>query len=322
MVWPDQAVQELSAEFIPCADEVFRLQNGGDAECKLFQRFCDLGHYREPKKTRQGIYAVSASGILLGSINSQSPQRVASMLSTALEKWRQLSVEERGLEEAQRQALASTWRWDKARPTAGLILEVTSRDLLEDESAAREDRRGRRRFSWTKEAWNRDYAWFSADEIASWIPEDLEAGASKDLPARHVERLARFHLMDNVRGQTSAYERAEISLAELRMRIESKAGDEIVLSLSGSTRAEVEKGEYARGFATALEGDAIWNRQLKKFTSFDLFARAESWGYTRFNNRRRGPKSRAVGVLLRQAPADAPQVAPAFIWEYGWPRRR
>ncbi|MHC5063879.1 MAG: hypothetical protein ACYTG5_07880 [Planctomycetota bacterium] len=324
MVWSDPKIQELAKRFVPCADEVFRLQNGGDAECELFQEFCDQGHYREPKATRQGIYAVTPGGILLGSLNTQRPREVEEMLEAALLKWREIPREERRLNESQRSSLASVWRWESLRPEDGLILEVTSRDILaqEDQPAEERRRRGRRRFNWSKQAWNRDYAWFTAEEIRSWIPEQPALGASKAMPSRHVERLARFHLMDNVRGQTSDYKRSEIEHAEMRWRVESVTADELVLSLSGSTRAEVERGDYPHGFAAELEGVASWDLKARRFSAFELRAQAESWGHTRFNNRRRGPESRAIGVVMRLAPTDAPKVAPAFIWNYGWSRGR
>ena len=44
----------LAAKFVPAADEVYRMQNlktGTDPECRLFQKFAELGHYRRPGTT-------------------------------------------------------------------------------------------------------------------------------------------------------------------------------------------------------------------------------------------------------------------------------
>jgi len=84
-------VLALTAQFVPAADEVFRLQGGTDPECRLFQKFAEQGHYGgRPGTTRQGTYAATPSGELLASINSNDPQRIADMLRRALDKWQTL----------------------------------------------------------------------------------------------------------------------------------------------------------------------------------------------------------------------------------------
>ena len=80
-------MKTLLEKFVTVADEVGRLQRGKDTECSLFQGFCEQGHYggrKEPTNTRQGVYAVAPSGRFLASINTQSPERMADMLRTAL----------------------------------------------------------------------------------------------------------------------------------------------------------------------------------------------------------------------------------------------
>src|SRR5436190_6041428 len=97
-IWSGPKVLKLAAQFVPAADEVYRMQNlrtGTDPECRLFQKFAELGHYRRPGTSRQGTYCVSPSGILLGSINSNSPNRIAELLEQSLVKWGTLSREER-----------------------------------------------------------------------------------------------------------------------------------------------------------------------------------------------------------------------------------
>jgi hypothetical protein len=91
-------VLKLAANFVPAADEVYRMQNlktGTDPECRLFQKFSEIGHYRRPGSSRQGTYCVSPSGVLLGSINSNDPERIAELLEKSLTKWAMLKREER-----------------------------------------------------------------------------------------------------------------------------------------------------------------------------------------------------------------------------------
>ena len=76
-VWTDPEVKELAAKFIPAADEVGRLQSGRDAECQLFQKIAEQGHYAgrtRPSFTRQGTYATTADGTFLASWNKNDPR--------------------------------------------------------------------------------------------------------------------------------------------------------------------------------------------------------------------------------------------------------
>ena len=91
-------VRDLTSTFIPAADEVGHLQSGRDAECRLFQKIAEQGHYAgrtRPTSTRQGTYATTAGGTLLASWNSNDPRFVARKLREALAKWQQLKTEGR-----------------------------------------------------------------------------------------------------------------------------------------------------------------------------------------------------------------------------------
>ena len=110
MAWSNPELLALTKSFVPAADEVWRLQNGDDFECRLFQRFSEEGHYREHATTRQGIYVASPSGRFLGSTNSRIPARIAAMLRESLERWAELPPESRGLNDAERKELRETWR--------------------------------------------------------------------------------------------------------------------------------------------------------------------------------------------------------------------
>lgn len=54
----------------------------------------------------------------------------------------------------------------------------------------------------TASEWNLDYAWFTKEESVGFAPQVHEAGTTYDVAHDLVLRLVRFHLIDNVRGQT------------------------------------------------------------------------------------------------------------------------
>jgi hypothetical protein len=66
---------------------------------------------------------------------------------------------------------------------------------------------------WRANAWNQDYAWFTKEEAKQFLPQPAHVGQKHDLPTPLIERIARCHLVDNVRGQTAAYEAKHIDKA-------------------------------------------------------------------------------------------------------------
>jgi hypothetical protein len=321
-------VLALAQRFLPAADEVHRLQSGDTAECRVFQAVAEQGHYAgrtEPSSTRQGIYALSPSGRFLASVNSRRPESVAGMLRTALEQWEALPDAERlGGEEAQ----PAPWRWESEYPEDGLVLRVVSRDLPRPEAERAPERR---RVDWREHAWNVDYAWFRAEEARAFLPAEIEAGATVELPARLIERMACLHLVDNVRGQVSHFRRAELERARLSVRVDSVGEGHARLSMRGETRTAVEgtwpvdgfssrdPGPQRRGIEVELAGRAEWNLAANRFSAFDLVCVGTRWGGTKFNGRADDLDPAPIGFALTLGSGKpAERIAPASIWNYGW----
>jgi hypothetical protein len=307
-------VRALAAEFVPAADAVRRLQRGCDPECRLFRTIAEQGHragLTEPTDTRQGIYAATPSGLLLGSNNATTPGRVAEMLRRALHRWASLSREERLLPGLPPPA-ASVDRY----PTDGLVLQVAVRDLPRSGTSGS-----------GSGGWNRDFAWFTRAEAASFVPRD---GEEDHVPAHLVRRLARFHLLDFVGGQTPSFPDAALETAELATRVTERGRPSVSLRFEGRTRAaergrwpvngfhdQREPGERQRGYDAKLAGCATWDRVRERFTAFALVAVGTRWGGSQFNRRTDDLGAAPMGVAFTPAD-DAQRIAPAFLRRYGW----
>jgi len=303
-------VLELAARFVPAADEVYGMQNlktGTDPECRLFQKFAERGHYRRPGATRQGTYCVSPSGVLLGSINSNDPKRIANLLEQALAKWATLTREERLLPTDPREQLADINRPERHYPEGGLVLHVTSRDLPREK--AKENPAGA---GWRELAWNQDFAWFTRAEARQFVPAEAKAGQRRDLPVALTHRIACVHLVDNVRGQTSPFEESQVKQARLSAEVTAVDGDVVSLRLEGQTRTEVG-GPREHGLEMRLLGRATFDRARGRFRTFELVAVGTRWGGTRLNGRRGDAGAAPIGIVFTLA-GDGPceRVAPAF----------
>ncbi|MBI5431251.1 MAG: hypothetical protein HZA52_00285 [Planctomycetes bacterium] len=321
-VWADEQVAELAAKFVSAADEVHHLQRGDDVECKLFQKLAEQGHYAgrtEPSDTRQGIYACTATGVLLASVNTNEPRRMRRMLERALERWQELPLEQRVVADLGEPVLK---RLEARYPTDGLVLHQYSRDL-EREPALRD---------WRANAWNQDFVWFTRVEARALAPATLEVGATTPWPSELARRLARCHLVDNVRGQVSAFRRGSVEKAELQSCVTSVADGRATLEFRGVSRAtengawpvagfkdRVAPGEQSRGFRAELAGRAVFELASQRFVEFELAAVGTRFGGSQFNGRDGDLEPAPMGVWFELA-SDAPaeRVAPALVWEYGW----
>jgi hypothetical protein len=303
-------VLKLAAQFVPAADEVYRMQDletGTDPECRLFQKFAERGHYRRPGASRQGTYCVSPSGVLLGSLNSNDPERIADLLERSLARWGTLKRGERLLPTDPRKQLADIKRPERHYPEGGLVLNVTSRDLPREKGRA-----SPARAAWREFAWNQDFAWFTKAEARQFVPAEAKVGNKHDLPVPLVHRIACAHLVDNVRGQTSPFEEGQVKKARVSTEVTAVEGDVVALRLEGETRTAAEGGRE-HGLEMRLLGKATFDLAQGRFRRFELVAVGSRWGGTQFNGRWGDGDAAPIGILFTLA-GDGPceRVAPAF----------
>jgi hypothetical protein len=208
---------------VPAADEVWGLQNGDAPAARLFQKIAEQGHYAgrtRPTNTRQGIYATAPSGRMLASINTRDAGQVADMLRRALAAWEEMPDEDRWLAEDEAARVIDTPGWERLYPDDGLVARVVARDV------GREKEMG----DWRDLAWNQDFAWFRAEEVARMIPGEPVEGATSVWPARVSTRLASLHFTDFVRGQVGPFDDDQVERAEIESEVVAVDGERISLS--------------------------------------------------------------------------------------------
>ena len=307
-VFTSAEVIELSASFICAADEVWRLQRGSEADCLFFQRAVNGGERITDKGSRQGTWIFAPSGKLLTRVNTRDPGAQLATMHAALAAFEALPAEERAL--APDAELDAAHRWEDSFPEDGLALERIVRELDDEGAAAR--------------SWNRDFAWFSEAEIDAAMPADLSSGERIELPLL-AQRLARFHLVDNARGQTLPYAPAEVERAQLIAIPRARVGERWVVDLTGSTRADAgdewlggetlwkPKRVEPHGISCSLAGRATWNAKERRFEKFELAGVAHHWGKTVMNGRWRDDSPGKLAFFLQRTER---RIAPAFVGVY------
>jgi hypothetical protein len=254
-------------------------------------------------------------------VNTRSAERVALMLREALAGWEELGTQERtrALELDDDTAAPPVQGLGAERfPEDGLVLRVVSRDLPRASQAA----------DWRADAWNMDHAWFQRDEARALLPAELVPGARGEAPVALVQRLARLHFVDNVRGQTLAFAAEDVGLARLEVEVVALAEGGCELRLEGETRAAAEgvwpvrgfddaqsPGPQRRGVSTRLVGRASFDVARERFSAFELVALGERFGGTQYNGRGDDLEPAGIGFALTLAAADE-RVAPAHYWRY------
>lgn len=319
MVWSDPEVQKLAAAFVPAADASDRIQNKSikDPDALLFQKFggrFTIASSRNGGGIGQGQYAVAPSGELLASCATPDPREVAAMMKQGLEKWKQLPRERRLLADAPDPKAADHWRhWEKPYPEDGLVLRAITRDLPRP---AGDDEKIPAHF---RAAWNQDFAWFRKAEARAFLPADPTPGSVHEVPRDLVERLARFHLLDNVRALNYAFFPKEaVEKARLTTTVVAREGDRVSLRFEGETRAATTTPQV-QGYAPNLLGRAEYDLKAERFTRFELVAAGDRWGTGNCNQRNDETAPAPMGVVFRlagDAPAD--RLPPAFVSHYGW----
>ena len=168
--------------------------------------------------------------------------------------------------------------------------------------------------------WNRDFAWFTGEEVRSMIPARRTPGERHRVPEQLVRCLARLHLLDSMRGINDArpFEDKHIEKAEMFLDVVQVEGDVLSLRIEGATRAvepplvEVRGSgrpdERERGYEARLLGHATVDVRQGKFLSFALLAIGPRWGGRGYaHSMRQGDlEPQPMGFAFRMLPPSEP----------------
>jgi len=320
---------------VPTADQIERpgksLEEATSFEGRFVQKIkkqCnDLATY-------QGVFVSTPSGLLLAGSHEaiHDARKVEKLMRRGLEKWGKLSAAERLMtREVFAKALAEFGEVEGRSqcPQDGLVLSVICRDLPRGPKPSTPPSRN---------AYNQDHAWFRREEARAFLPERPVPGDKERVRRYLVERPARFHFVDLVRGHTAPFPQQAVERAEITAEVIDVKGHLVSLAYMGSTRtSEVHDGTHiegkwnakgpgipepqTRGIDAKLEGQAVYDLKAERFVSFELLVLAQRWGGNAYNGRldERDFGPAPIGIVLKLAGESAPErVPPMFFRSYGW----
>jgi hypothetical protein len=259
-----EVVQRLSSAFVPYAGDKWYLNRQQDGDGEFVRKLgVQLGSRALPGgQAAQGIYVASADGALLAYDHAHpDPNRFLELLRRGEERSRQAPP----ASPVPTGAAVDAY-FDRRPPKGGLILNVFSRIPLPPPAGQ----------TWTPNmATGRDHLWLTQEEWRSLLPAEWKPGARYPVPPSIAARWVRFHMVDNVRGEPSFWEPADVSEARLWLRVEDPAAG--TLRLEGSAR--LQHGEE-RGYSACVQGHLTYDRTRDRFTRLDLLSWGEAWGET------------------------------------------
>jgi hypothetical protein len=281
-----EVVRQVKRSFVAYAGDQWYLHRQHDAAGAFFWKVAQQGHNRDlpEDQTRQGIYVATPDGELLGSLNSWSAAKTLAMLRSAAEQWAQRAPQRPGQRATGRKLKTTAGatspgagrvddpRYARRPPAGGLILNVASRIPPETPGG-----------QWTlNRATGRDHMWLTREEWHSLLPAGWQTGVHYPVPRAVAERLIRFHLVDNVRGEPPVWSREEIRQADLTLLVEDGAAGRLRLEGTARMEAPANDGGAARGYDARLQGALTYDRAADRFTQLDLLSWGEAWGEGRY----------------------------------------
>lgn len=331
-------MQELTRKLVPTADAIERPGKALDDktntsfESRLVRK---IKTQSNDFYSYQGIFVATPSGRLLAGTHHDAryPRKVEKLLREGLEKWKTIPRSDRLMTRemfATAQAELAKEVAKKRYPSDGLVLSVICRDL---------PRNGPMKGSKVhQKMYNQDYAWFRESEARALLPATLAKGARQKVKRELVERLARWHFVDLVRGHTSPFPQEAVERADLFAEVVEVKGNLVSLRYDGRTRTmEIHKGTHVegkwnkpgpgipkqqtRGVDAKLEGHAVYDQKAGKFVTFNVVANTTRWGGNVYNSRAQfldfGPEPMGI-VLTLAGDSPAEKVPPLFFRRYGW----
>jgi len=259
-MFADRRVVLLLREYyVPVALDVWYEQRREDTPGEFFRSIAAQRPDYDPENTAQGLYVATPRGDLLEYTNHRDPGRLRGALDAAFKKAEKLEGS-RG--PAPKAAPASDPAFERFPPKGTCVVRVYSRVV---EGRWKVEKVG----LWDtirREATGRDLLWILREEV-----EALRRGEVAPALAR---RIARFHLIDNTRGEPPMWAADEVAAVSLAAEPE---GDTRCV-IRGSARLASRDG--ARSFDAAIYGVAEFSRD--GLARFDLVARGAHCGCGRY----------------------------------------
>ncbi|MEM7234850.1 MAG: hypothetical protein AAF517_21905 [Planctomycetota bacterium] len=275
-----EIVRLLKTKFVPVAIDQAYQRRQKDTEGDFYRKIAGQGPRSNFRSTTQGFYIATASGDLLLYNNNRDPSKIRRLMKRKLSEFESSPAKSAATSKVESERVDK--RYSPKPPKGGLVLRVRAKVLGGYEPTTDRWR------TIMHNALSRDNLWLTAEE-----QNELTRGV---LPEALKRRLARYHLVDNTRGEPPMWKKDEVRQLDLALS-------------KGEIKGKVKLGtsDKKRGFEGSLLG--YLRTEKGRVTQFDLVARGEFWGEGRYT--KRAPKGRFPFAVVFSL-ADGSDVADAI----------
>ena len=293
-----EIVELLKTRFVPVAIDQANQRRQQDTEGDFYRKIAlqraDLDSSYNGNGTTQGFYVATAAGELLLYNNNRDPPKVRRLMKETLSRFGRSHTS--SVDSAAIEAKKIDSRYNISAPEGGLVLRVRAKVLGGYEPT---NDRWQRVF---QTALSRDNLWVSASEHKALVNGQVADSL--------LQRIARFHLVDNTRGEPPMWRPDEIRSAEMKLDDGRLSGE-----------VHLETGQADRGYDAQLNG--VVEIKDGSVVRFDMVALGEFWGEGRYT--RRAPPGKfplAISFTLADGTDVADQLVPqaARGWLAGYLR--
>jgi hypothetical protein len=240
----------------------------------------DLNRQWRQSKDPQGMYIFGADGTPYGFCNDHDPEDIEQLMDAALKRFKAKPPKPVEVTDADKNA-----PWSVLPPPSAQILQVFARIPSPPESS-----------SYLNKGVGRDFCWIYQNELRE-VAELAAGGKEFPLPATIVRRIARFHLVDGVRGTPNMWDGKEIK----KLSLVAKPVGAGQHSLSGEFALRTRSGR--RGYAGKIDGTITFDPETSAWTRVRLLADGTAFGAGTYTpNQPKKPYRLLVGVLETELP--------------------
>lgn len=243
-----EIIDLLKSRFVPVAIDQAYQRRQQDAEGDFYRKIAGQSPRNDFQSTTQGLYAAGPDGRLLGFTNHRGSDRVKRMSTRALHLYEPSEVDalDRGRPDE---------RYNPVPPEGGLVVRVQTKVI---DGYEKTEAKWRKIF---QESISRDNLWITGEEHQSLVQGEF--------PRTLQRRIARFHLVDNTRGEPPMWRSNELREVDFKLNRGR---------LTGRAKLATESGD--RTFDVQLRGSLETTEE--RVTQLELVARGKFKGEGRY----------------------------------------
>lgn len=257
-------------------DEELSVGNGSKLSgLKAGNSGLDLNRQMAQSSDPQGMYIFGADGTPYGFANDHGVEDIDAFMTLGLKRFKERPPEFVSVSDEEKQADFSI-----VAPQDTQVLQVFARIPSPPETSTR-----------LNNGVGRDFCWIYENERRE-IAELAAAGEEFDVPAALARRIARFHLVDGVRGTPNMWESNEVRALSLRAK-PTGAGQ---LTLVGEFTLRARSGRL--GYSGKIEGTLSFDPESFEWTRVRILADGVAFGSGTYTpNQPKKPYRLLVGLL-------------------------